>query len=532
MTQAASQRQAGLRRIYPGGKKSPDSRQGSRKRAKLDMMTGFSGIRPIEKDEGLNGLKSDDYFRRWTTADLPDQGRNGAIDDDQQPVGAGAPATTIPQAPLKTPMEADDIARPKIREGREANRVSLPLRKVASKIRLLNPVLARRLLAASDNLDMRYEDMSTAALELSGDEVNEVDAGQDEGHGRLQFWGTDPPKKTSLTRESSRHADLAQREGGDYELDNLHGYELDGPFPSRGEALEKVVKRDFSQLKEKSKKDEKARKEKDKKKEEEKKKEEKKEGSRRAGGDSHSDSGNGLKDINWKNTLNLVESAVQGHYDPEAVATILDSDYKRTRQLLNGGHTTPQKAAGESVRHGDYTSQAARSARSQGDPPLHPNEDLDEYDGPGADGASAFVDRSKAPLQKSMTPDDVDRPRIRENPEATRSLWAAFKEVLRKGGSGAWNEGKYAVASRDYGDTLEITASIQPRDGIEVPVGNMTISLLNDSPSGRFASVEMNDGLIENRSLEFTMQPKVAGRIASWIMREAVDISKEALEHF
>jgi hypothetical protein len=132
-----------------------------------------------------------------------------------------------------------------------------------------------------------------------------------------------------------------------------------------------------------------------------------------------------------------------------------------------------------------------------------------------------------------MNADDVERPRIRENPEASRSLWAAFKGLITKKGDvgGEWNDGRYMISSRDYGNTLEITASVRDREGIDMPMGSMTISLLNDSPSGRFASVELNDGLVENRVLEFTMKPKMASRVASWILQEAADISKEALEH-
>jgi hypothetical protein len=132
-----------------------------------------------------------------------------------------------------------------------------------------------------------------------------------------------------------------------------------------------------------------------------------------------------------------------------------------------------------------------------------------------------------------MNADDVKRPRIRENPEASKSLWAAFKHIITKRGDvgGEWNDGRYTISSRDYGNTLEVSASVKDREGIHMPVGSMTISLLNDSPSGRFASVELNDGLVENRVLEFTLKPKMASKVASWIFKEASDISKETLEH-
>src|SRR6516165_309960 len=129
-----------------------------RRTAKMDLMTGFTGKKAPDPDLGLDG---NGYFEKWTTVALPDTGKNKAIDDEQQPSGSGAPATVIPGAPLKTPMEAQDVTRPKLRESPEASRRKANvLRKVASEIRRLDPITARRLMAAADEIS--YDALSTA----------------------------------------------------------------------------------------------------------------------------------------------------------------------------------------------------------------------------------------------------------------------------------------------------------------------------------------------------------------------------------
>jgi hypothetical protein len=489
------------------------------RRAKLDIMTGFSGIEKIDGDQGSKGSG---YFPKWTTVGLPDQGRNDALDDDQQKTGSGAPETSFPGAPLKVPMEAEDVKRPKIREGREATK-SQKLRKVASEIRLLDPVLSRRLMAAADEL--AYDDLSTAALPVSGDEPNEVDDHQDGGgHGTLAFFGTDTAKSTSLTRKSSRRVQAnpceVKKTSEGYILVDDSGKKVGGPFESEHKARKEQI-----HLIEREEKEDEGRES-----TLEYASRNRSSSRRRATPNKNSQD----PDIDLDDAVNMVKRALKLG-DPQyksSVRTIWDKESKRVDALLQeGGSTTPQQAAAPHVATGDKA--ASRKARAQGDAPLKPIAAPPDEDGPGAGGAGGFAHKSKAPLQKSMNADDVERPRIRENPEASKSLWAAFKHMVTKRGDvgGTWNDGRYTISSRDYGNTLEVSASVKDREGIHMPVGSMTISLVNDSPSGRFASVELNDGLVENRVLEFTMRPKMASKVASWIFQEASDISKETLEH-
>jgi hypothetical protein len=493
-----------------------------RRNAKMDLMTGFTGKKLSDPDLGLDG---NSYFEKWTTVALPDTGKNSAIDDEQQPSGGGAPATVIPGAPLKTPMEAEDITRPKIREGREARRQRADiLRKVASEIRLLDPITARRLMAAADEIS--YEGLSTATLPEAGDEVNEVDDYQDQfGHGTLPFFGTDPAKSTSLTRKSSRRRTATEdftrceisfrHEGGNWEKEVC---------TSKDEYNKKMkeLKEDGAEIKVRH-FDGGVR------------ETDLQYASRGAGRRSAGD-GKGVKDIDWTNTLKLVDSALQGKYDRGAVAHILKSDYDRTMGLLKGGQGGQN---GEMVhdQQGQHAtaSRKNRRARTQGDPSLKPEPTVGDQDGPGADGAGGFYRDSKAPLQETMTAQDVDRPKIRENPEAARlaSLWDAFREELvrQASGSGKWNSGRYAMEARDYGDSVEVQASVVDRENLPMPVGSILFSRISDSPRGRYATIEVNDDILENRTTEFTLQrPRQAGLIVRRLVAGVVQASKDLID--
>jgi hypothetical protein len=490
------------------------------RRAKMDLMTGFTGSKPPDLDLGLSG---NGYFEKWTTLSLPDTGKNSALDDEQQPTGSGAPET-VAEIPLKTPMEAEDVTRPKIREGREARRQKANvLRKVASEIRRLDPITARRLMAAADEIS--YDALSTATLPEAGDETNEVDDYQDNlGHGKLQFFGTDPAKPTSLARESSRRRRTA--------TEDFTRCEISFKYP--GDNWDKVVCKSKEEY--------------------DKKMKEFKEGgaeikvrhfdngevdtnlqyaSRGASRRRLAGEGKGVKDIDWTNTLKLVDSALQGKYDRGAVAHILKSDFDRTMGMLKTGQGGQN---GEMVPgQQGQTARASRRARTQGDPPLKPEPTVGDQDGPGADGAGGFADRSKAPLQETMTAQDVDRPKIRENPEAARlaSLWGAFRsELLRQAsGSNKWNSGRYALEARDYGDSVEVQASVVDRENLPMPVGSILFSKISDSPRGRFATVEVNDGILENRTTEFTIQrPRQAAVIVRRLVAGVVQASKDLID--
>jgi hypothetical protein len=639
----------------------------SRKTAKMDLMTGFTGKKMPDPDLGLKG---NGYFEKWTTVGLPDTGKDQAIDDEQQPTGGGAPATVIPGSPLKTPMEAQDVTRPKIRESPEASRRKAAiLRKVASEIRLLDHITARRLMAAADEIS--YDALSTATLPVGGDESNEVDDYHDQfGHGTLSFFGTDPAKSTSLTRESSRRIaaegegesrtpcevayripgkpwkrktckteaqldkllQMLEEEGAETRFRDLEPGDTGYAYPksSRLTAAEDFTRCEISFKYPGDNWDKEVCTSKD---EYDKKMKELKEGgaevkvrhfddsdvdtnlqyaSRKAGyfdvyeegpefkaavkwlkegrdpkkivnrlfhifnvpdwmgekyvkqaeehikkggaevkirhvGDLPHENrdasrrrsageGKGVKDIDWTNTLKLVDSALQGKYDRGAVAHILKSDYDRTMGMLKTGQggQNGEMVPGQQGQHAT-SSRRNRRARTQGDPPLKPEPTVGDQDGPGADGAGGFYKDSKAPLQETMTAQDVERPKIRENPEAGRlaSLWDAFRsELIRQAsGTGKWNSGRYALEARDYGDSVEIQASVVDRENLPMPVGSILFSKINDSPRGRYATVEVNDGILENRTTEFTLQrPRQASMIVRRVVEGVVQTSKDIID--
>jgi hypothetical protein len=689
-------RRLGSRKVQARSEHLEDTKMATRSRrtAKMDIMTGFTGKEPPDLDLGLDG---NSYFEKWTTLSLPDTGKNSALDDDEQPSGGGAPATVIPGAPLKTPMEAQDVTRPKLRESPEASRRKAGvLRKVASEIRLLDPMTARRLMAAADELS--YDALSTASLPEAGDESNEVDDYQDNlGHGTLQFFGTDPAKSTSLTRESSRRRRASEdftrceisykHDGGNWEKEvctskdeydkkmkelKKDGAEIKvrhfdsgdretnlqyanrgasrrraaGEGPSRRKLFirpvydrnerplslavcktngpitvdEQIVehypfhtpgrdiKQDFPEYEmdwgdvineggggggARPRRPRGASR-------------------RRSAGEQASPQG--LKgNVDWTRTLGFVDHALQGKYDPRAVKSLLDSDYKRTVDLLSRGQNgqggqgsqssvtpaQPAQKAASRRRAGPVGMQPApgagsvnpaveglankypgvpmsvinglaqrvrdpsmlerevrnisldrmrnpmgwqqrartqsRRARTQGDAPLKPEPTVGDQDGPGADGAGGFYRESKAPLQETMTAQDVDRPKLRENPEAGRlaSLWDAFKtELVRQAsGGGKWNSGRYAIEARDYGDSVEIQASVVDRENLPMPVGSILFSRISDSPRGRYATVEVNDGILENRTTEFTLQrPRQAGVIVRRLVARVVQSSKDVID--
>jgi len=563
----------------------------SRKTAKMDLMTGFTGKKMPDPDLGLKG---NDYFEKWTTVALPDTGKDQAIDDEQQPTGGGAPATVIPGSPLKTPMEAQDVTRPKLRESPEASRRKAAiLRKVASEIRLLDHITARRLMAAADEIS--YDALSTATLPVGGDESNEVDDYHDQfGHGTLSFFGTDPAKSTSLTRESSRRIaaegegesrtpcevayripgkpwkrktckteaqldkllQMLEEEGAETRFRDLEPGDTGYAYPksSRLTAAEDFTRCEISFKYPGDNWDKEVCTSKD---EYDKKMKELKEGgaevkvrhfddsdvdtnlqyaSRGASRRRLAADGKGVKDIDWTNTLKLVDSALQGKYDRGAVAHILKSDYDRTMGMLKTGQggQNGEMVPGQQGQHAT-SSRRNRRARTQGDPPLKPEPTVGDQDGPGADGAGGFYKDSKAPLQETMTAQDVERPKIRENPEAGRlaSLWDAFRsELIRQAsGTGKWNSGRYALEARDYGDSVEIQASVVDRENLPMPVGSILFSKINDSPRGRYATVEVNDGILENRTTEFTLQrPRQASMIVRRLVEGVVQTSKDIID--
>lgn len=553
--------------------------------AKMDIK-GFSDSNSdLGEDMGREGVSRNTYDY-YTTGTLPQSGKNSALDDDEQPVGSGAQATTLPGAPLKTPMKAGDVNRPKIRDGREAATLMQLSREVAP----FSVPLARRLAAVSRKINA--EALATGDLQDDVDDGSSVDESQDNlsvkgsgEHGTLKFYGTAPARKEQLAsrkRKASssdaaqeawriyqeakasgdtRAQDLALRmynlalrtQKGELEdqklinkVDDLHKQLPPGPTSNRqaNSSLEGLLQQEgltpskvgpwemdpkvtlyqfkdtpgiaekvsafakthrldwerdqgevllFSESQSPQAKMEFA--------------------SRRANSDS-------LKKVNWKNTMALVEEALNGKYDPSAVARILHDDYQRTISLLKSGLKDASAGVSATDIHRTaknvklaYRKAAKLLAQKQGDSPTHPDKLNAEADGTGAGGAGGFADKSKAPLQKTMTSQDIKRPEIRENPQASKkkagrrasqitpSPWDRLKSSLRKAcNSGQWEGGSYEVNTTDLDSSLEVNAEIKDREGNAITAGNITLTLLDQSNLGRYASVEVIDGLVDHKT--------------------------------
>ena len=69
------------------------------------------------------------------------------------------------------------------------------------------------------------------------------------------------------------------------------------------------------------------------------------------------------------------------------------------------------------------------------------------------------------------------------------------------------------------------------RENLPMPVGSILFSRINDSPRGRYATVEVNDGILENRTTEFTLQrPRQAGLIVRRLVSGVVQASKDLID--
>ncbi len=167
---------------------------------------------PPEVDKGSKDL--------FSTKGLPEAGdKDDALDNDQQPVGGGAPATSVPGPPAKTPQTVDDVALPKLPQ-RAASRLMKIAKEVLAQTQ--DQALARRVAALArqikayetDHVTEVADDLyTTGALPLSGDESvdaslpggndppkNEV--GNDQS-GKIELWGTHPPTADMLASKNT-----------------------------------------------------------------------------------------------------------------------------------------------------------------------------------------------------------------------------------------------------------------------------------------------------------------------------------------
>lgn len=165
-----------------------------------------------------------------------------------------------------------------------------------------------------------------------------------------------------------------------------------------------------------------------------------------------------------------------------------------------------------------------------------------EQDCPPASGSGAFATDSKAPLKDMTQPDDVKTPDIRDKKSSKKSgkkegsrkasvtepqegtTWDILKRSLISSSriGGIWNDGQFAVTSDNYGKVVELNAEARGPEGMPLSAGSVGFTCLHDAPSGRYATIEIADGVVENRTTEVTIQRKNAKRFAhDWSQRVA-----------
>lgn len=405
----------------------------ARKANPNDMVSHASSQPKIELDD-----KSDQY----TTEGLALSGsKDLAIDKDQQPQGGGAPATTLPGPPLKEPMFPSDVTTPKIRDGVGASLLMRSARQLAR----IDPPLARRLARLAQQLGPKAEDITTATLELSGDD-DSVDDGQEKGHGQLQFFGTDPAKASQVdlgatSPKASRRAELPQRGRDRSEVANEWQRGLE-------KLAEKVKSRNPNLA---------------------------------------------------KKILRVIKSL---HVELDNI----EHEEHENRQMVFRDPKASRKAEGS------------------------PTVQDSEQEASGAQGTGGFAGE-KAPLKDMTQPGDVQTPKLKEASK-TPSIWKALKQVIRTASrtGGDWNGGQYGVEAQDYGATVEIEGQAQDREGTPLSAGIVSMTVVHDSPQGRFATVEIRDAVIANRVTEVTLRPSDVKRFASDWIREVSGVARDLLK--
>jgi hypothetical protein len=165
----------------------------------LKMRNRKAGANDLVPSTGTkSNLSLGDINRDFTTKSLPDSGDTPTIDQDQQPVGSGAPATTIPGPPLKDPMSATDVKTPEIRTSAKI------LLTEAKKLIPHNPALARRLMVMAGKFSRRADNLSTADLHGAGDDPAVDDGQENLGHGTLELFSAEPPKSSQLASKKRK----------------------------------------------------------------------------------------------------------------------------------------------------------------------------------------------------------------------------------------------------------------------------------------------------------------------------------------
>lgn len=569
---------------------------GGRRRANPNNMTG--GGKPSTLED--KGNSSDNH----TMLGIPMGGHDSALDDDQQPTGSGAPATTIPGAPLKSPMKATDVARPKLREGVEANL----LRKAAVDIRKVAPHLARRLMVVAGELGRRAsDDLSTAELELDGSDPSNDDTQDNLGHGTLAFFGTDAARADQLTAKkagkiAAGRVNLQQMKSriegifnkliseaqaanpgidlnpqGDMGFLSAEIVQAQGSFDQdlpegengqallvhhQGDALSSVTAiytdKYYCDV------------------------------SGEHGMDDYLGIGSRLGQGEKISPARFIEAFTQ--YEKAWIDQIVDWE----KQQANRRPQTPTPKTPANPSHPDLQPSASRRVKRKATPTAWNNETPEAQDpaedAPPAQGTGGFATDSSKPLMDTTNAGDVTTPTIRDasdrsatavlvNPkgkvvakggitslkaaaeravkagkiaslekwsikpvqkksrkasqELNISTWNSLKKAFKTMGEtgGSHNGGRFAATIHDYGKTLEVEAVAHDREGIPRTAGILSLTLVHDAPEGRFATVEVNDGVIENRSTQQTLRTVHASAFAEQWLNAVAGTARELLTH-
>jgi hypothetical protein len=449
---------------------------------------------------GDMGIPSD-----WTTTyGLAQAGNEPALDDDQQPSGSGAPATVIPGAPLKVPMESADVKTPSIRKAS----ILSELRSVAAALKNTDVGLARRVLKASESVKEGWENHTTATLELAGDDdANDDD--QDKGHGVLEFYGTDKARPTSLRNDAPREFTASSRRACGSPDDHPAFEELQASTETPKEATVETKTAAVS------------------------------------------DDPDSVVIDPRKGFAVVGSEPVEASSDEDVLAGILSSrkrspvageriEINRPAKMPKQFHKVWQAAATHVIKAGkirtasgavNYPEIVKVFGRLAGGLTVQDPEQE-------ADGAAATT--LPGPPMKDMTqPDDVKTPKIREagrkassgRKASNKTAWNLLRSELVAASKigGNWNDGEYSIKSSDYGKTVELVGEARPETGMAITAGTVGFNCIHDSTNGRFATVEISDGVLHNRRTEVTVRRRDIPRFASSWARNIAAAAKGIL---
>ena len=133
---------------------------------------------------------------------------------------------------------------------------------------------------------------------------------------------------------------------------------------------------------------------------------------------------------------------------------------------------------------------------------------------------------------------DVKTPNLRKasrkasaTAQESQTVWGSLKSALRKASAtgGNWNDGEYSIRVANYGKTFELIGEAKPEQGMPLTAGTVGFNLVHESP-GRFATIQVNDGVVDHRSVEVTVRKDQVGKFASGWARKVAAAAKTILQ--